>query len=284
MKRLLSIGLICVLALCALPAHAHADADFDALMRAGALRLTPVTWFDESARYTLVTTAKPFTVTEDWLKGMGLEDAGEETIGLASDVITMPLPDAEVRSLLSTAKLLSVSPSGALLVAAPGSAALVDGDRIRALHVDLARSQMTEEKPFEYAMRLGETIYRLGVGRTGVLWSTGGSHAMLTNATYLAQSMQNNYGLTLLDAEDGSLYMPVSGARMSLRDPSFSILFNAFFDERDNALYCMAYENKQMNLVAFDPVTAERRTLCTLEYTIGCEGMGGTPGARCNAS
>lgn len=159
MKRLFAVVLTLALALCALPALSEAPTEALA-----ALRVSTVQWFDESATYTLTQNMHAVTVTEEWLEAMGvtLAEASElGGIGLNTDTITAPMTDAA--SLLSKARVLSVSPDGTTLLAEmEGVPLFIRGDRIRA-----ALSSPHEEYRYALALAQNAVLHKTGVGRAG---------------------------------------------------------------------------------------------------------------------
>jgi hypothetical protein len=82
-KRVIALALLAVLTL---PAVAEP-----------LLKLVPVQWYAEDGEYTLTRNAHSLTVTQEWLdaQGMTLEQAQQSAdIGLASETVTAPLPNA----------------------------------------------------------------------------------------------------------------------------------------------------------------------------------------------
>ncbi len=249
-----------------------------------ALRLVPAQWIDENKDYTLTQSTHPITVTEEWLASMGatLADMSElGDVGLDTDTITAPMNDAA--SLLTGARVLSVSPDGSTLLAEmEGVPLFIRGDQIRAVSLDLTRCELSPREEYRYALALVQNavLHKTGVGRAGVVWSPDGRYALINNATRAYQNMKNVYGMTWLDAEGGAAYMAQSAGTFRFGRPEDmgTLLAHACADEAAGAVYCTVYgrfdDKAALQLRRYAPGTASYESLTVLNGSMACEGMG----------
>jgi hypothetical protein len=260
-KRVIALALLAVLTL-SLPAVAEP-----------LLKLVPVQWYAEDGEYTLTQNAHSVTVTQEWLdaQGVTLEQLqGSVGVGLASETVTAPLPNAS--ALLAGTRVVSVLPDGeTLLLDMDGAPMLFDCENLRAVGIDLTRCKRSESLGYSMVMKLHEALRSPGIGRAGFLWSPDGRYALVSNAASVLTLLRNPFGMTLLDARDGALYMAEPGGKMMEMG---TVVQQACFDGASGLLFCVVTVDGETQLRSYNPDTAEWKSLCALEGMLACEGMG----------
>ena len=261
-KRVIALALLAVLTL-SLPAVAEP-----------LLKLVPVQWYAEDGEYTLTQNAHSVTVTQEWLdaQGVTLEQLqGSVGVGLASETVTAPLPNAS--ALLAGTRVVSVLPDGeTLLLDMDGAPMLFDCENLRAVGIDLTRCKRSESLGYSMVMKLHEALRSPGIGRAGFLWSPDGRYALVSNAASVLTLLRNPFGMTLLDARDGALYMAEPGG--SYNRGMGMVIQQACFDDESGLLYCVVYVNRTSQLRSYNPESGRWKILSSPRGAMACEGMG----------
>ena len=259
-KRMIALILLAVLAL-SLPALGEP-----------LLKLVPVQWCDEDREYTMHQNKCPVTVTQEWLdaQGVTLEQLqGGVGIGLASETFTQPMPG----EMLLKARVVSVLPDGeTLLLEMDGVPMLFDGENIRVVSIDLTRCKPSEDSGYRMLMGLHGAIRTTGIGCAGYIWSPDGRVALVANGIATLGGGSNPFGMTLLDARDGALYMAEPGG--SYNRGMGMVIQQACFDDESGLLYCVVYVNRTSQLRSYNPESGRWKILSSPRGAMACEGMG----------